>query len=544
MAIQNRIIEEMQIQLVTETTIPDIRIRPESPDSNLYRQFKMLREVIRTNSAEKTLQENLDSICRHTCAILNVDAAVIALKVPGSDELTIRSMAGSIAARYLGYKIIEAKGLSGYVIPTDFEMVQDLLVPDTRFAHSIDAWVERQGFTAALAQPLSEESAEHGVLYVFKRSHFGFSRLELLFLEMIADLAVVDVLHKQAVTTAVQAKRLFEDMLNYLPDPTLIIDTDRRIIAWNRAIEEMTGVPARDMMNKSEYEYAIPFYGKRRPMLIDFVLGEPMNLETDYDMIHQTRHSIMARTRAPLRIHQTECLWCKATPLYNDEGQVVGAIKTIGDVSEIKRHETALKKTNKHLKRLLDKTVHTLAIIGEKRDPYTAGHQRRVALLATAIARQMKLTADQIDKIKIAAMLHDIGKIYLPIDILNKPTRLCDAEKQLVKMHSQAGYEIVKTIPFDHTIADAVLQHHEYLDGSGYPNGLSSKRICQAARIITVADVVEAMASHRPYRPAVGINQALIYLEQNAGRLFDEQVVTACIRVFQKGFQLPAATLT
>ncbi|GAG84051.1 unnamed protein product, partial [marine sediment metagenome] len=163
--------------------------------------------------------------------------------------------------------------------------------------------------------------------------------------------------------------------------------------------------------------------------------------------------------------------------------------------------------------------------IVETRDPYTAGHQLKVSELATAIAREMKLTVDRIEGIRIASLIHDIGKVSIPAEILSNPIKLNEIESSLIKDHSQIGYDILKTIDFPWPVAQIIIQHHEKLDGSGYPQGLKGNKILLEAKIIGVADVVEAMSSHRPYRPTLGIDKALEEISQNRGILYDPEVV-------------------
>jgi putative nucleotidyltransferase with HDIG domain len=179
-----------------------------------------------------------------------------------------------------------------------------------------------------------------------------------------------------------------------------------------------------------------------------------------------------------------------------------------------------------------------LANTVEMRDPYTAGHQLRVAQLACALGQEMGLSQDQLEGIRVMGFLHDIGKIGIPAEILNKPGRLNEVEANLVKTHAGIGYAILKDLEFPWPVAQAILQHHERLDGSGYPSGLADRQIILEARILAVADVVEAMASFRPYRPAVGIDVAMKEISRNRGRLYDPEVVDVCLRLFkEKGFK-------
>ena len=189
------------------------------------------------------------------------------------------------------------------------------------------------------------------------------------------------------------------------------------------------------------------------------------------------------------------------------------------------------------LRNALEGSVQVAASISEKRDPYTAGHQQRVSRLAVAIATEMGLSEAQVDGIHFGSLIHDIGKIGVPAEILSKPSKLTPLEMSLIKTHSQAGYEVVKDIEFPWPMAQMILQHHERIDGSGYPAGLKGEEIILEARIIAVADTVEAMSSHRPYRPGRGMDMALTEITVSRGTLYDKQVVDACLRLIrEKGF--------
>ncbi|MDD2929390.1 MAG: PAS domain-containing protein [Sideroxydans sp.] len=185
------------------------------------------------------------------------------------------------------------------------------------------------------------------------------------------------------------------------------------------------------------------------------------------------------------------------------------------------------------------KTVEAIASIVEMRDPYTSGHQRRVAELAEAIARKMQLPYEECRAIQLAGIVHDLGKIKIPAEILSKPGRLNEMEYNLIKMHPQAGYEILKEIDFSWPVAEMVYQHHERMDGSGYPQGIKGEEILIGARILAAADMMEAMSSHRPYRAGLGIDAALDELARGKGTLFDAQVVDACTALFREdGYEL------
>jgi PAS domain S-box-containing protein/putative nucleotidyltransferase with HDIG domain len=189
-------------------------------------------------------------------------------------------------------------------------------------------------------------------------------------------------------------------------------------------------------------------------------------------------------------------------------------------------------------RKVLEGSIEAIAMTLEMRDPYTAGHQQRVARLACAIAEEMGLPQQQIDGLRIAGLIHDLGKVTVPAEILSKPSKLTETEFSIIKDHPQVAYDILEKIDFPWPVADIVLQHHEYLNGTGYPQGLREKDILLEARILTVSDVVEAMASHRPYRPALGIDRALDEIKFGKGSRFDANVVDACLTIFTKSFKL------
>ena len=216
--------------------------------------------------------------------------------------------------------------------------------------------------------------------------------------------------------------------------------------------------------------------------------------------------------------------------LLDRKGDFAGSIALGRDITERKRAQ-------ERLENMLQGVIQALGRTTETRDPYTAGHQQRVTQLACAIAEEMKVSSKQLEAIRTASLIHDIGKIAIPAEILTKPTQLSEMELILIKHHPESAYDIVKEVDFLWPVADIILQHHERIDGSGYPQGLKGKEIRLGARILAVADVVEAMSSRRPYRPALGIDKALEEISKNKGRLYDPQVVDTCLNLFNKGFE-------
>ena len=203
----------------------------------------------------------------------------------------------------------------------------------------------------------------------------------------------------------------------------------------------------------------------------------------------------------------------------------------------MQRQHTTLIETNAVLKKRLEQSINAISKIGELRDVYTAGHQRRVQELACQISQCLGMKQEDIVNLSYGALIHDIGKIYIASDILNKPGKITNLEYQILQTHAEYSYNIVREMDLPQSILTMVLQHHERLDGSGYPNKIKGEEIILESRILAVADVVEAMTSHRPYRPALGIDAALAEIESGKGTKYDERVVDVCVSLFrEQGF--------
>lgn len=205
------------------------------------------------------------------------------------------------------------------------------------------------------------------------------------------------------------------------------------------------------------------------------------------------------------------------------------------EINTRKKAESDLVITMNRLRQTIDGVVEAIVMAVEIRDRYTAGHQKRVASLAEAIAREMGIGSEIIEGISVASKIHDLGKLAVPSEILTKPTMLTETEFDIIKTHAQYGYDILKNVEFSWPVAEIVYQHHERIDGSGYPRGLSNDEILLEAKILSVSDVVEAMASHRPYRPSLGLEDALEEIEKNNGKLYDKEVADICLYLFRNG---------
>jgi len=248
------------------------------------------------------------------------------------------------------------------------------------------------------------------------------------------------------------------------------------------------------------------------------------SIALDFSVIHKDGSEITVGANANLAI-------------YHGHPAIIGLVQ---DISDKKRHEESILNYVAQLKATFMSTVQLATSLSEMRDPYTAGHERRVSDIAVAIATEMGLDEQRIEGIRVAGFLHDIGKISIPAEILVKPGRLTPTEYALVQGHAQASYDVLKHVAFPWPVATVALQHHERMDGSGYPNGLKGDELLLESRIMAVADVVEAMASHRPYRAGLGIEKALAEIERGRGTAYDPAVVDTCLSMFREHrFELP-----
>jgi PAS domain S-box-containing protein/putative nucleotidyltransferase with HDIG domain len=324
---------------------------------------------------------------------------------------------------------------------------------------------------------------------------------------------------KQAEENIKQLQEYLQLQIDRMPIGLIVWDKDFRVQTWNSSAEKIFGFTETEAQGKHPYNLIVP---KEAQPHVDEIWRRLLDGDS-------TAHSINENiTKDNLVIH---CDWSN-TPLRKDDGEVMGVLSMVQDITERRLAENELNESFKKLRKALGGIIQVTSTIVEARDPYTAGHQRRVTDLARSIATEMGLKKDQIEGIRTAGVIHDIGKIVVPAEILSKPSRLTDAEFDIIKTHPQVAHEILKEIDFPWPIAQIVLQHHERMNGSGYPLGIPGPEILVEARVLAVADVVEAMATHRPYRPALGIDKALEEISKGSGQLYDSEVVDACLKIF------------
>ncbi len=322
------------------------------------------------------------------------------------------------------------------------------------------------------------------------------------------------------------AERRYRLALNSIPALFVIYDANLRIRFVNKAIRDFTEISVPDILGRTDQE-----------VFPESVYSQYLqSLQQARETAQDTRvESFVTLPQGDRRRLSMRCV-----PIVGEDGQVQELIRISHDLTESYQASEQIHQQAERLRRLLESSIHVITQLGELRDPYTAGHERRVAAIAVAIAHQLGLSESQQEGIRIGALLHDVGKFSVPTEILTYPGKLSQSQMQLIQEHPQTGYEVLRSIEFPWPIADIAHQHHERFDGSGYPRGLKGEEIKLEARIVAVADVVEAMSSHRPYRPSRGLEPALQEIEAGSGTRYDPVVAAACLHVFrQTDFTIP-----
>jgi PAS domain S-box-containing protein len=333
---------------------------------------------------------------------------------------------------------------------------------------------------------------------------------------------------RQAEVAQQEGQRQLKAILDNIPDIAWLKDKESRFIAVNEPFGRSCGFEPEDLVGKTDLD----IWSKD--------LAERYRADDKEVMESGKRKQV----EEPMQGSEGQSLWIETikTPIHDNQGNVAGTAGIARDITERKKTEETLKETLENLRKALGTTIQVMVSAIEVRDPYTAGHQIRSAGLARSIATEMGLSQDTIEAIRMAGPIHDIGKLSVPAEILSKPTKLTNIEFSLIKEHARTGFEMLKDVKSPWPLAEIVYQHHERMDGSGYPRNLKGDDILVEARIMAVADVVESMASHRPYRPALGLNAALAEIENNKGTLYDADAVDTCLKLFrEKGYRLEGA---
>jgi len=411
------------------------------------------------------------------------------------------------------------QGIIGRVARTAEPVLLEDVRADATFLEAIE------GIVSEVCVPLFDQGRVVGVLNVESSKAMALREVDLRLMTALSEHISVAIGRARLYTEVQESEGRYADLYDNAPDMYFTVRRDGTVLSVNRLGAEMLGYQKEELIGK--------------PVVVVFHPDDVASVQRQIDGILKSEKGISKLDFRKIRKDGSVIYVSERVSLqYDPQGEPILRI-ICRDITERKRAEEELQHTLAKLREALGGIIRTVALTVETRDPYTAGHQRRVSNLARAIANEMGLSEEQTDGIRMAGLIHDLGKIAIPTEILITPSRLNDLQWGMIQTHPQVGYDILKTIDFPWPLAEIVFQHHERMDGSGYPQGLSGEGIMLEARVLAVADVVEAMASHRPYRPPHGLDKALEEISQNRGILYDPEVVDACLKLFtEKGFEL------
>ncbi|MDO9530407.1 MAG: PAS domain S-box protein [Syntrophales bacterium] len=411
------------------------------------------------------------------------------------------------------------KGQKSFLVSDIKETEKDLSERSLEFA-------KRLGALSFICVPIVYEGCSEGILAVDNvQSKRKLTESDMSLLTGISTQIAISINNAKAYEKVRESEERFRALSDNAPDIIYTLGIDGLFTYVNPAWEKILGHRKKEVIGR----HLIDFMKEEgSPNFVRLIKNIKDNKETIKDV-----NVVISNKDGHERLFTMN-----NAPNLDSEGNVAGIVGTLKDITKLKQSEIELKKSFEKLQMAMNSTINAMSMITESRDPYTSGHQKQVADLAVAIAEEMNLSEESIKIIHMASLIHDIGKIQIPAEILVKPGKLSEIEFSMIKTHSEIGYNILKTVEFTPPIAEIVLQHHERLDGSGYPKGITGNEIILEARIIAVADVVEAMASHRPYRPSRGADKALEEITKARGVFYDADVVDACLKLFkEKGFE-------
>lgn len=486
-----------------------------------------LRETVAIHELSKVIAYTLDMdtlLGKTADAALQqcgADEASIMLPTPGGVELYVHTVRGDDRREMLGKRVPLEQGIAGWVARHQEPVLLQGEVADQRFAPV----QPRPEIRSAISMPMVVGGQLVGVLNVnVTKARRPLTLGQVKALTILASTAASALESSRLYRQKAASEARYRTLFDAIDDGLNVKDLERRYVTANAEFLRRLGLRREDVVGKTADDLYGPARARETEEQDRLVLQTGQPFDGD----------VQATSAAGTRIHHIRKL-----PIRGAGGEIVGLVTVSRDETERRQAVDAIRKGAERLRRAMDGTIQVIAAATELRDPYTAGHQRRVAQLAALVSQTMGLASDDVEAVRMAGQIHDIGKISVPAEILTRPGQLSDIEYMLIKGHSQSAYDILKGVEFPWPIADMVHQHHERLDGSGYPLGLADGAIVQGARIIAVADVVEAMASHRPYRPAQGLEKALEEIAAGRSTRYDPEVVDACLAVCRAdGFAL------
>ncbi|HPM70095.1 MAG TPA: PAS domain S-box protein [Smithellaceae bacterium] len=493
--------------LSAQYVVKPAQLKPLGEEMEFFRQYneilfskleKKMLDLETANQQLKMLEE------RYRLSFENTSDVIFIV----DENLNILSMSQS-AEKILGYKPEEFIGK----LVTD---MKHIFTPASFERAIADAMLILKGET--ISAKIYEFMAKDGTIKIGEVSGSPIMRNGQVtgFVSIARDITDRRRMEDELRNSAQKYRTILEDM----NDMYYELDLKGNMTFFNKALlsltarspEELQGMNFRDYMSSEGSEDALKIFGE----------------------IYKTGKPRLFVNEIVTKTGEVKYFESQAGLLLDENKQPIGFRGIARDITDRKKAQDERDQVLARLRKTLGTMIQAMSAAVEARDPYTSGHQRRVAALARSIAAEMNLSRDQIEGIRMAASIHDMGKISIPAEILSMPRKLSKLEFDLVKTHSQAGHDIIKDIDFPWPIANIILQHHERINGSGYPHGLRGDNILLEARILAVADVVEAMASYRPYRPALGLDTALEEITRNKNILYDGEVVEACLKIFRE----------
>ncbi|MDQ1329750.1 MAG: hypothetical protein QG578_12 [Thermodesulfobacteriota bacterium] len=406
-------------------------------------------------------------------------------------------------------------------------LVDDINKIESDFSERSRSIVKQTGAKSFICVPIVFEKESLGVLMVDNiNSKKVLVESDMSLLMGIATQIAASITNAASLSKIREREERFRALSENAPDIIYTLNTEGACTYVNPAWERILGHPKEAVLGRN---------------IIDFVKQEDVGrVLSAFNEIRESRKRVTDLYGTIMHTEGSEHMFhMSGAPNTDSTGNVTGVVGTLKDVTDLKKSEADLRISIQKQKSMVVSTIEIISNIVESRDPYTAGHQKRVADLAVAIAIELGYSNDRVESIRMGSLIHDIGKIHIPVEILSKPGKLSDIEFKLMKTHPSQGYDILKKADFIPVIATMVHQHHERINGSGYPFGIKGDEILPESRILAVADTVEAMASHRPYRASLGINPALDEIKKGRGYLYDADMVDACLRLFEeKSFNL------
>lgn len=493
--------------LSAQYVVKPAQLKPLGEEMEFFRQYneilfskleKKMLDLETANQQLKMLEE------RYRLSFENTSDVIFIV----DENLNILSMSQS-AEKILGYKPEEFIGK----LVTD---MKHIFTPASFERAIADAMLILKGET--ISAKIYEFMAKDGTIKIGEVSGSPITQKGQVtgFVSIARDITDRRRMEDELRNSAQKYRTILEDM----NDMYYELDLKGNMTFFNKALlsltarspEELQGMNFRDYMSSEGSEDALKIFGE----------------------IYKTGKPRLFVNEIVTKTGEVKYFESQAGLLLDENKQPIGFRGIARDITDRKKAQDERDQVLARLRKTLGTMIQAMSVAVEARDPYTSGHQRRVAALARSIAAEMNLSRDQIEGIRMAASIHDMGKISIPAEILSMPRKLSKLEFDLVKTHSQAGHDIIKDIDFPWPIANIILQHHERINGSGYPHGLRGDNILLEARILAVADVVEAMASYRPYRPALGLDTALEEITRNKNILYDGEVVEACLKIFRE----------